>query len=282
VEYGDAIRTGFTSVYKTLLAQRDELLATNGPLASFATDEVRAILRPSKTYGELLHEGTHPDFLRDGLDRERFFDRLWLQVEHQPYLTRVIPAERQDLENGDIPMFTTRADSCDLWTSSGRLIPTFFQESGISRVQRVLRRMSDADLAQQVWFIRASFTSLSMDSAGPGWSEYQPIESHATKADREQVMAAACAIGDRLEQLALQDDDDATWIGLTLLNDRTWSLQPLGADLYNGVPGVALFLAYLGSITGDERYTLLSEKALATVRRQIVHVRNFIRFTWWF
>ncbi|HEX7331906.1 MAG TPA: type 2 lanthipeptide synthetase LanM family protein [Pyrinomonadaceae bacterium] len=270
LEYGDAITTGFTSVYQTLLSHRDELLATDGPLASFATDEVRAIMRPTKTYGELLHEGTHPDFLRDGLDRERFFDRLWLQVEQQPYLERIIPAEREDLENGDIPMFTTRAGSCDLWTSSHQRIPDFFQESGFSRVQRVLRRMSDADLAQQVWFIRASFTSLSMDSATSGWAGYEATEVHSTKADREQVLAAACAIGDRLEQLALQDDDGAMWIGLTLMNERTWSLQPLGADLYNGVPGVALFLAQLGSISGNERYTLLAEKALETVRRQIV------------
>lgn len=273
IEYGDAITTGFSSVYETLLNHRNELLEADGPLASFATDEVRAILRPTKIYGEFLHEGSHPDFLRDGLDRERFFDRLWLPVEHQPYLTRVIPAEREDLENGDIPMFTTRSDSCDLWTSSRQRIPDFFQESGFTRVQYVLRRMSDADLAQQVWFIRASFTSLSMDSAS-GWSGYQVTGSHSKKANREEVLATACAIGDRLEQLALQDDETAMWIGLTLLNERTWTLQPLGADLYNGLPGVALFLAYLGSISGNERYTLLSEKALATVRRQIARVRG--------
>ena len=274
MKYSEAITTGFTSVYKTLLGHRDELLAANGPLASFATDEVRAILRPTKIYGELLHEGYHPDFLRDGLDRERFFDRLWLPVEQQPYLTRIIPAERQDLENGDIPMFTTCPNSCDLWTSSRQRITDFFKESGLTRVQRVLRRMSDADLAQQVWFIRASFTSLSMDSAASGWSGYQVTESHSTTADREQVLAEACAIGNRLEQMALQDKDDVTWIGLALLNERTWSLHPMGADLYGGVPGVALFLAYLGFISGNERYTLLAEKAVTTVRRQIARIRD--------
>jgi type 2 lantibiotic biosynthesis protein LanM len=273
LDYGDAVTNGFTSVYETLLKHRDELLAPNGPLTNFATDEVRAILRPTKTYSELLHEGTHPDLLRDGLDRERFFDRLWLQVEQQPYLMRVIPAERHDLENGDIPMFTTRPNSCDLWTSSRQRIPDFFHESGFTRVQRVLRRMSDADLAQQVWFIRASFTSLSMNSAASEWSRYQVTEPHSGKVD---LLPEACAIGDRLEQLALQGDDDATWIGLSLVNERIWRLQPLGPDLYNGVPGVALFLAYLGAISGNDRYTLLAERTLATVRRQIARIRGLL------
>ena len=47
-------------------------------------------------------------------------------------------------------------------------------------------------------------------------------------------------------------------------------------DLYDGLPGVALFLAYLGAITREERYTALAHDALTTLRRQVERGRSFI------
>ena len=70
----------------------------------------------------LLRDSYHPDMLRDALDRDRLFDWLWAAVENGPYLTKVIPAERQDLWKGDIPIFTTRPGSRDLWTSANEHI----------------------------------------------------------------------------------------------------------------------------------------------------------------
>jgi type 2 lantibiotic biosynthesis protein LanM len=57
---------------------------------------------------------------------------------------------------------------------------------------------------------------------------------------------------------------------LTLVRDEQWSLLPLGMDLYDGVPGVTLFLAYLGAITKDEGYTALARAALKTLRRRLL------------
>jgi type 2 lantibiotic biosynthesis protein LanM len=56
---------------------------------------------------------------------------------------------------------------------------------------------------------------------------------------------------------------------MTLENDHSWSLMPLGIDLYAGLPGVALFLAYLGAVTQTERYTTLARTAVDTLRRQV-------------
>ncbi len=46
-------------------------------------------------------------------------------------LARVIPAERDDLWQGDIPLFTTRARSRDLWSSAGGRIDEYFDEPGL-------------------------------------------------------------------------------------------------------------------------------------------------------
>jgi type 2 lantibiotic biosynthesis protein LanM len=266
--YTGAIASGFVATYRLLLRHRDELLSDDGPLARFAGDEVRVLLRGTDTYAQLLHGGFHPDLLRDALDRDRFLDRLWAEAEQRPFLARAIAAERAALDQGDIPMFTTRPDCRDLWGGAGERISDFFEECGLDLVRGRLRRLSEDDLARQLWFVRASLATLSL-GAEPAAPPTPRAAAAPVPADRARLLAAARAVGDRLEALALREGDDATWIGLTMVRDRQWSLMPLGADLYGGLAGVALFLAYLGDLSGEERYTALARGALGTLRGQV-------------
>lgn len=268
-DYAEAIITGFNAVYRTLLQHRAELASAGGPLAIFDADEVRVILRPTKTYATLLQESYHPHMLRDALDRDRFFDRLWLNVEHMPSLARVIPAERQDLLSGDIPVFTTTPRAHDFWTSTGEQIADIVQETGMNLVFRKLAQLSEDDLAAQSWFIRASFTSLTMGVENAQMPAYQ-VCAPESRAAAEQYLAGAEAVGDRLDALALRGEEgDAAWIGLSLMNERNWLLMPLAFDLYNGLPGIALFLAYLGRVSGKSRYTDLAAACLLTLQQNI-------------
>ncbi len=266
LDYADAIVAGFTGLYRSLLKHRDDLLA--GPLSRFGEDEVRAIMRATKTYSVLLRESFHPDVLGNALDRDRLFDHLWAIVEYCPYLAKVIAAERQDLQQGDVPIFTTRPNSRDLWSGSNEQFVDFFDEPGMAPVRRRLQELSDRDLAQQLWFIRASLATLSSAK-----DRIQRPLSQSTvpsaPAEYDSLLCAARRVGDRLEELALRGDEDISWIGLTLANEKDWDLLPLGLDLYDGLPGIALFLGYLGEITQENRYTALSQAALNTVRRLV-------------
>jgi type 2 lantibiotic biosynthesis protein LanM len=275
LDYTEAIATGFTSIYRLLLQYRDELLSENGPLACFGCDDVRVIFRHTRTYSSLLYESFHPDFLRNALERDRHFDRLWVGIEQQPYLARVISAERDDLWQGDIPMFTTRPNSRAIWSSSNQEIADFFDETGMSLVQRRIQQLSEADLQQQLWFIRASLTTLAMGEEQAKWPSYYLAEPQ-NSASCEQLLKAALAVGDRLESLALRDEKNVSWLGLTLLNQKHWTLASLGVDLYDGLSGVILFLAYLGSVTKDKHYTTLAKTALTTMQRQVDSSKAFI------
>lgn len=274
VDYAESIATGFTAIYRLLIKHRDRLLEEGGPLACFAEDEVRVILRSTRTYGLLLFEGFHPDVLRNSLDRDRLFDRLWVGIEHNPHLAKIIPFEREDLWNNDIPIFTTRPNSRDLTPSPGVRLADFFDQSGLDLVRQRIRQLNDEDCAKQLWFIRASLTTLVMGGENAGHVGHRFSEPQIV-ADRERLLAAARAVGDRLETLALRGNGDAAWIGLTYTAKNQWSLLPLGLDLYNGLPGVVLFLAYLGAITKEARYTDLAQAALTTVRRQIKQDQSY-------
>jgi len=72
--YLDQVITGFAKIYRLLSKHRTELL--NRFLPSFAEDEIRVVLRPTKNYDYLLQESYHPTVLQNALDRERLFDHL--------------------------------------------------------------------------------------------------------------------------------------------------------------------------------------------------------------
>jgi len=274
-DYVAEILTGFTRLYRLLHEHREELLSASGPLTRFAADQVRVVLRPTQTYGLLLAESFHPDLLRDALDRDQHFDRLWVAVEPLPYLAKVVQAERADLQHGDIPIFTTEPCSRDLWTSSGQRIKDFFDESALAVVQRRVRQLSERDLELQRWMIRASLAT----SVGSGdWEQRRAHTGNGSPraVDHDQLVRAARTVGDRLESLAIRANGRASWIGLVLEREGQWSVAPLGIDLYDGLLGVTLFLAHLGAMTGELRYTDLAREACAAVLRRADHCKSSV------
>lgn len=264
LDYRQELEDGFVATYELLLAQRDALLADDSPLARFAEDEVCVFLRSSRTYRRLLEESYHPDVLHDALDRDRLFDALWAEVEDDAALAGVIRAERDELQCGDTPLFTTRPNSPDVLLQGGGRIPDFFAEASLTTVQHRLEQLNAADCVRQAWFIRASLATMPT-------APRQMIKAPAptSELNRASLHAEARAIGDRLEALSIRGSDDASWLGLMQEREREWFVDLLGLDLAGGLPGVALFQAYLGNLTGEERYTALAQKALTTMQRQI-------------
>ena len=262
------IEAGFTELYCLLRDHRDHLLSAEGILRRFAGDEIRVILRSTWAYATILRESFHPDLLRDALDRDRHFDRLWVEETMSPGLLTAFPAERDDLLKGDIPAMRARPGSRALWSCHGTRIAHEFREPAMATVERRLPQMGDAGLDRQLWVIRASLATLSRSEGRRIRPGPRPIGSQTGGGDGP--LAIARAIGDHLESVALRDEKEADWIGLVAPpRGGYWSLRPLGLDLYDGHPGVLLFLAYLGALTGEGRYTTLAESALASLRRMI-------------
>lgn len=278
LDHADAIVDGFTRIYRLLERSREELLAPEGAIVRFANDEVRVILRPTMAYAVLLDESLHPDMLRDAADRDRLLDRLSNALARASYFDAVTSAERQDLLRGDIPLFKTTPGSRHLWNSADEKIGEFFDEPGLNLAQRRLNSLGDEDLAQQLWFIHASLATQPTLGAQPPRSALAQREAEKPL-EHQRLLDFACAVGNRLEARVLRGDDDAIWIGLTAVHDRYASLKPLGLDLYDGLPGVTLFLAYLSTITGMERYRALADAALVTMQRYITESKPSLSST---
>ena len=71
-------------------------------------------------------------------------------------------------------------------------------------------------------------------------------------------------------ELAFGREVTAAWIGLVVAKEEGGSSSPLALDLYDGLPGVILFLAYLAKISREPHFMLpWPRAALKTLRSQI-------------
>jgi type 2 lantibiotic biosynthesis protein LanM len=267
-EFREEMTRGFAAVYRLLAGRPEEL---RRQLARFADDPVRVVLRPTRIYGALLIESFHPDYLRDALDRDRLFDRLWLEADFQPSLARVIAAEHRDLAEGDIPFFATLPSSRDLWTSRGERLAGFLDEPSFELVRRRVGALGEEDLRRQLWLLRLSLGTQLLNRDDVQWTSYAP-DAQAPRltpeALRDSLFRHARAVGGWFAEMAVREGDYASWIGLEYRN-KTWSLEPTPEDLYAGLPGIALFLGFLGEIAGDLAATGLARAAVATLQLQM-------------
>ncbi|GCE21149.1 hypothetical protein KDK_49490 [Dictyobacter kobayashii] len=273
VDYISSIVRGFTSLYRLLCARREEFLTALLP--RFAHDEIRFIARATRTYATLSVESFHPNMLRDALKRERLFDRLWMAVKQQPYLTRLIPAEREDLLRGDIPLFTTYPDSCDLFTSEGKRIPDFFDEPSLKLAGERIQLLDEQDLQRQIWMIRAAFASVSLPAIDVPEDTTRALSAGVT-VEHARLISAAQAVGEQLCKSALRHENAADWYGLTWVKEREWRVTPAGLDLQSGLPGIILFLSYLGELTKDTRDFALAKSAMQTLHGELEQLKTHL------
>ncbi|MEZ6101779.1 MAG: type 2 lanthipeptide synthetase LanM family protein [Pirellulaceae bacterium] len=269
-DYIEPLCEGFASVYRLLMNSRTALQHADSVLSLFAHDRVRLILRPTRVYSLLLQESFHPDVLRDARDRDDLFDRLRVTVPQQPYLERVIALEHADLWKGDVPVFHAPADSCDLYASDGTCIEGFLRQSGLQLVRNRLQDLSEDDLQRQLWIIQAAMSTLG-ERAGDATCRALSTASSSASDRRSRALRAAGKVMQRIEQLAIGNDEDEriNWLGIGPAGKGRWAISPMGPGLYDGVGGVALFLAFYGAMTGDARATRCARGAVATLRSQI-------------
>ncbi len=180
-----------------------------------------------------------------------------------------VSAECDDLQRGDIPFFTTRPQSLSVWTSTKRCIPRLIETSSLWHVERRVHELSENNLNLQVWLIRASLAATSIDQSHAAPSLRANVSSSEGLIESSRLLAAACAAGGRLESSAIRSNGTASWIGLTVADEERWNISCAGLDLYDGLPGIALFLAYLGSITGESRFTDLARETCRTMLHRI-------------
>jgi type 2 lantibiotic biosynthesis protein LanM len=269
----DSFITGFED-YANFLSQSPS--AKQGELLEeFAGLGVRKLIRPTRFYYMLLQRlrdhrsmddgvtwSAQADFLARLSDWEKASDSLWP-------LQR---AERAALLTLNVPHFVLPNDDDRIQDATGISVRTG-ATPGLNRARTRVSNFHATNIEWQVEVIRQNTASL-LRSAGPA-----PVAAKASRVlrttaaitpSRESFLAEADKIAADLGHHAIRKGSAAAWIGLAWLGDSdTAQLVPLGADLYNGDSGIALFLAAHAAITENETSRKLALAAVARVRKNL-------------
>lgn len=255
LDHVEALIDGFDTAYRLLYQRRTELGVRSGLIQAFSRDELRVIVRPTRRYARLLEAALHPDYLRDGLDRDRLLDMIHSGTEILAAAGSVVDAERQDLDQGDVPLFRARAGSQEVNSSDDSVLNNLIDRTALERALAGLDHLSDRDRDRQVWLIRASCVprpdtrpeATPPDYAEQRWTPEHP-SSHNPPITAGRLVDQAATLGQQILQLFSQPD--GSWRTLDHHPVPGWHISSADATLYGGSAGIAFFFAHLADLTG--------------------------------
>jgi type 2 lantibiotic biosynthesis protein LanM len=266
---GDIV-LGFTRMYEWLAAHRDELLVPGGPLTRLAREDVRFLVRPSSVYDHVLRRSLRRDVLHDGAARSVELELLARGLLGlSPELWPVLKEEERALEQLDIPVFTIRGDATRLAVGNHN-VPV--ARSGLQVVRARLESLGTAELHRQLRIVRSSFALRYFAQSTEEHSrETESMRGPVRPLPRGEISAAAMKIAIEIGRMALSDRaGDVTWITTEPVSTAGHQrLQATGYGLYDGLAGIALFLAAASRCSGDAHLARLAMRALAPIRARL-------------
>lgn len=277
--YLEELVDGFREMYHFLLEHRLELLAPEGPLAPLAGQKVRFLFRNSKVYGLLLNNLLQPKFLREGIDRSLLLEGLgkaFILYDTRPDFWPLLQAEREAMEQMDIPLFSTIADSDTLPLSTGETITNWITTSSYELVQDRLRQMNKAAIEAQMEIIRGSVYAHTSNQK-PVLTNTVPVANPLTGMDttlpltQAEMVEEALNIAREINRRAIwSQDGSATWLGLFAApGSSRCQFRPMEHGFYSGHCGVAFFLAALEKVSANSDFRKLALAALASLRQDL-------------
>ena len=252
-------------------------LAIDGLFGGFAGLPVRKVMRPTQFYYLLLQRLKDHRSMTDGAIWSAQADFIARLADWDKETDPVWPlqrAERAALLALNVPHFVSPSDADEIADANGLSVRTG-ATPGIDRARSRVAGFDEEEIAWQVDVIGHSTSTLSRPEAARAAPSIvpEPRQSFRRGADRpveEIFLAEADRIAAELARRAIRRGVGAAWIGLDWLGDSEVSqLVCLGPDLYNGVCGIALFLAAHSVVTGSASSAELAWAGVAYLRKQL-------------
>lgn len=237
---------GFDSISEIIYSNKESIIKTNGLLdLLFSKATRRLIVRDTKTYGSLQNSETHPDLIKDQLDREWYWDNLWGENLTRKHLNKFIQSELSQLRNGDIPYFYGKVCDTSVRGGDGLLIELddVISDSPLEITKNKITDLNIDKIQRQRWYIASSLSLVGIDGLT------QP-RLDASKSAIENATEIGNFILSKLTWVS-----DTAWLETTInpvpknKNVNTLNIDTGNHSLYDGVSGIALFLSDLSKAT---------------------------------
>jgi len=273
-DYIDDFIAGFEDYAKFLLHQSRDA-KQGGLFDGFTGVPVRKVIRATRFYYMLLQRLKNHRTMDDGVvwsAQTDFIARLADWEKDSDPLWPLQQAERSALVALNVPHFVSPSDGNEIRDATGISIHTE-ATSGMDRARARVQSFDEQDIAWQITVITQNTSSLPR-SAGPparGVALKQPSRSEVAVAPTKEVFVAeADKIAEELSRYAIRRGPGAAWIGLDWLGDsEVFQLVCLGPELYNGVSGIAVFLAAHAAVTGCKSSGELALAGMSHLRKNL-------------
>ena len=263
------IARGFRDLCASLINLQSELIDPAGPLSALCAAGARYLIRATERYGAILERSVRADVLVDGATRSLAIDAgLAQHADGLEVPPRAWAAEREALEDFDVPRFTLDPER-PLFISPPDVPATAIVVPGSKAVRDRIATLDATQVAEELYILRASFHGR-VGPASPhvlAAPRLNPLAS-GPPLDKIAALRWAARIASELQSQAIRGDDGSvTWLVPRLEHaSEGYNLVPMGAALYSGLTGPALFFAALYRVSGDDE---ARRTAMAAVRTAI-------------
>lgn len=272
-DYLPAFIEGFEQYSYFLLKQRDAMGVTT-MLNPFKNLPVRKVIRNTRFYYMLLQRLKEHRNMGDGVTwsaQAEFLTRLADWDAKDDLLWPLQEAERIALVNLNVPHFFSLSDEDLVSAITGQQTQTGSQ-SGLERAIERFTHWSELEIKRQIEIIKVStsFVSRSDSDSKEKYLFNRKLKQSAPSLDQQSLSSEVARIAGSIAQHGKIKEKSVAWVGLDWLGDsEVGQLVTLGANLYNGTSGIALFLAAHTHYADDSVSRELALKALAATRLQI-------------
>jgi type 2 lantibiotic biosynthesis protein LanM len=274
--YTEQIVAGFTAFYKLVILHRNEL-----PIHLFARKELRFIFRSTRIYAMVIKKLMNPKYMRTGIERSIGIELLTRAFLHNqppnPYWS-VSKSELRQMEEMDIPIFWADSDKADLKDNSGIISAGHMRNVVYDEVKSQMEEMDEKDLDKQVKFIRASlfFKEAGHDSVKDTEETHVWNLEEISALDKDKLIESVVRIGRILQSEAIfSTDGSCSWMSAGIIGTNRFRIQPMSMFLYDGMPGMVLFLSALYAVTADPEIKRLNDAAIQSLRQVIDNMYQY-------
>ncbi|MBS6195867.1 MAG: type 2 lantipeptide synthetase LanM [Clostridiales bacterium] len=237
IEYTEVICDGFRQAYIRYMENNTEF---DKMILDLYDGEFRIVRRNTQQYAMLQSISLYPDYLQSYNSRKKFLEYLRRWDKSVSEINEQIQNyEIEALLNLDIPLFYGKGVTDKIYRGQEIEGITYFDNlplDGFHLKKQCLKN----EFSKQIWLIRTALRGLSKADVGTKSGEYK--KRIAPEKDRMEIIIKK--IADEICDTAIIDHNgEVSWIGIRVEENGHWKYNPIDMYFYEGVAGMAVFMA---------------------------------------
>ncbi len=261
VEYQKAFESGFKEAFRCWMNRREQYQTM---IYKMYSCEFRIVIRNTQLYAMLNSISLHPEFMKSGVKRKDFIRETLVKYSGKVKQEQILFYEVDCLYNLDIPIFCGNGLTYDLYIGSKICCENFYPKTAFELFRKNQNLYGKTDYQLQQIFIHIAFSELTD-------FRYEMTEAGMVEIS-ERINSLVSEIADYLLETAVMKDNDISW--MKMYGEKPVIYSAMGMDLYDGLPGIALFLAELQKEAYETKYEEIYQKIVA---KMFAYTRSMVK-----